>query len=382
MNNKIIRFATPLINFKEKNEVLKVLNSGIYSQGKKCKKFEEDFKKYTKAKFATSVNSCTSGMHLFYYSLGIGKGDEVIVPAQTHTATAHAVELTGAKPVFIDCNLEDGNIDIRKIEKKINKKTKAICVVHFLGFPVELDKLKNITRKHKIYLLEDCALSLGAKYKNIHTGLWGDAGVFSFYPTKQITSGEGGMIITNNKKIYEKVKIQKSLGVKQSFLERKIPGIYDTIDVGFNYRMSEIHAAIGIEQLKKFPLFLKIRKKNFLYLRNEIEKLNDLKILYSSRKNSTNAYYCLNILLKNKTFKQRNDLILKLKKNNIIVTVNYPQPVPRMEYYKKKYKYNKREFYNAETISDKSISLPLGPHLKKNDLRIILDNLKKILHKI
>jgi perosamine synthetase len=382
MNNKIIRFATPLINFKEKNEVLKVLNSGIYSQGKKCKKFEEDFKKYTKAKFATSVNSCTSGMHLFYYSLGIGKGDEVIVPAQTHTATAHAVELTGAKPVFIDCNLEDGNIDIRKIEKKINKKTKAICVVHFLGFPVELDKLKNITRKHKIYLLEDCALSLGAKYKNIHTGLWGDAGVFSFYPTKQITSGEGGMIITNNKKIYEKVKIQKSLGVKQSFLERKIPGIYDTIDVGFNYRMSEIHAAIGIEQLKKFPLFLKIRKKNFLYLRNEIKKLNDLKILYSSRKNSTNAYYCLNILLKNKTFKQRNNLILELKKNNIIVTVNYPQPVPRMEYYKKKYKYNKREFYNAETISDKSISLPLGPHLKKNDLRIILDNLKKFLHKI
>ena len=382
MNNKIIRFATPLINFKEKNEVLKVLNSGIYSQGKKCKKFEEDFKKYTKAKFATSVNSCTSGMHLFYYSLGIGKGDEVIVPAQTHTATAHAVELTGAKPVFIDCNLEDGNIDIRKIEKKINKKTKAICVVHFLGFPVELDKLKNITRKHKIYLLEDCALSLGAKYKNIHTGLWGDAGVFSFYPTKQITSGEGGMIITNNKKIYEKVKIQKSLGVKQSFLERKIPGIYDTIDVGFNYRMSEIHAAIGIEQLKKFPLFLKIRKKNFLYLRNEIEKLNDLKILYSSRKNSTNAYYCLNILLKNKTFKQRNDLILELKKNNITVTVNYPQPVPRMKYYKKKYKYNKREFYNAETISDKSISLPLGPHLKKNDLRIILDNFKKFLHKI
>ena len=126
-----------------------------------------------------------------------------------------------------------------------------------------MDKLKKITKKNNLLLLEDCALSLGAKYKKIHTGLWGDAGVFSFYPTKQITSGEGGMIITNNKKIYEKIKIKKSLGVSKSFLERKIPGIYDTIDVGFNYRMSEIHAAIGIEQLKKLPYFLRLRKKIF-----------------------------------------------------------------------------------------------------------------------
>ena len=130
-----------------------------------------------------------------------------------------------------------------------------------------MDKLKRIANKNNILLLEDCALSLGAKYKKIHTGLWGDAGVFSFYPTKQITSGEGGMIITNNKKIYDKIRIKKSLGVEQSFLERKIPGIYDTIDVGFNYRMSEIHAAIGIEQLKKFSHFFKTKKKNFFYLK-------------------------------------------------------------------------------------------------------------------
>ena len=265
-----IKFAKPLINFQEKKEVLKVLNSGIYSQANKCREFEKKFKKFTKAKFASTVNSCTSGMHLFYYSMGLKKGDEVILPAQTHIATAHAIELTGAVPVFVDSNLEDGNIDIKKIEKKINNKTKAICIVHFLGFPVEMDKLKRIANKNNILLLEDCALSLGAKYKKIHTGLWGDAGVFSFYPTKQITSGEGGMIITNNKKIYDKIRIKKSLGVEQSFLERKIPGIYDTIDVGFNYRMSEIHAAIGIEQLKKFSHFLKLRKKNFFYLKKKI----------------------------------------------------------------------------------------------------------------
>lgn len=380
MKKKIIKFATPLIDFKEKKEVIKVLNSGIYSQGKQCKKFEEEFKKFTKAKFASTINSCTSGMHLFYFSLGIGKGDEVIVPAQTHTATAHAVELTGAKPIFVDCNLDDGNINIMNIEKKINKKTKAICIVHFLGFPVEMDKLKRLTRKHNIYLLEDCALSLGAKFKNIHTGLWGDAGVFSFYPTKQITSGEGGMIITNNKKIYEKINLQKSLGVKQSFLERKIPGIYDTIDVGFNYRMSEIHATIGIQQLKKFPKFLNCRKRNFFYLKNKIEKLSNLKILYSKRKNSINAYYCMNILLLNKSLQERNSIILELVKNKIGVSVNYPQPVPRMKYYKLKYKYNKNQFKNAEIVSDKSISLPLGPHLRIKDLNHIFKSLRKILN--
>ena len=159
-----------MISSKEKKEVLKVLDSGIYSQGKKCKQFEKNFKKFTNAKFASAVNSCTSGMHLFYFSLGIGKGDEVIVPAQTHTATAHAVELTGAKPIFVDCKLDDGNIDLSKIEEKINKRTKAICIVHFLGFPVEMDYLKKISKKYKIYLLEDCALSLGAKFKKFIQG--------------------------------------------------------------------------------------------------------------------------------------------------------------------------------------------------------------------
>jgi len=156
---KKIQFASPLINFKEKKEVLKVLSSGIYSQGSQCKKFEQNFKRFTNAKFACTVNSCTSGMHLFYSCIGLKKGDEVIVPAQTHVATAHAVELTGAKPIFIDCNLDDGNIDLDKIENKINKKTKAICIVHFLGFPLEMNKLLKITKKYKIYLLEDYDLS-------------------------------------------------------------------------------------------------------------------------------------------------------------------------------------------------------------------------------
>ena len=187
------------------------------------------------------------------------------------------------------------------------------------------------------------------------------------------------MIITNNKKIYEKIKIKKSLGVGRSFLERKIPGIYDTIDVGFNYRMSEIHAAIGVEQLKKLPYFLRFRKKNFFYLKKKIEKIKNLKILFSKNKNSINAYYCMNILLLDKKLKERNLIITNLEKKNIGVSVNYPQPVPRMKYYKEKYGYKKNQFKNAEFISDKSISLPLGPHLNKKDLDHIANSLKEIL---
>ena len=165
---KTIPFGKPIINKNELKSVLKILKSGIYVHGPKSREFESKFKKLTNAKNAISVSSCTAGMHLIYFTLGIGKGDEVIVPAQTHTATAHAVELTGAKPVFIDCEKKSGNIDQKEILKKINKKTKAICVVHFLGTPVDLTKLKKIAKRKKIFLLEDCALSLGAKLKK-HT---------------------------------------------------------------------------------------------------------------------------------------------------------------------------------------------------------------------
>ena len=172
----------------------------------KSKQFENDFKKFTGAADAISVSSCTAGMHLFYFTLGIGKGDEVILPAQTHVATAHTVELVGAKPVFIDSEYPTGNLKIYDIEKKISKKTKAITVVHYLGNPVDMIKLRKIADKHKLLLLEDCALALGAKIKNKHVGLFGDAGFFSFYPVKHITSAEGGMIILKNKTRFSKRK--------------------------------------------------------------------------------------------------------------------------------------------------------------------------------
>ena len=380
--NKIIPFGKPIIDKKELNAVQKILKSGIYVHGPKSKEFEKNFQKFTKAKNAISVSSCTAGMHLIYFTLGIGKGDEVIVPAQTHTATAHAVELTGAKPIFIDCEKKSGNIDVSKVIQKINKKTKAICVVHFLGIPVDLRKLVKIAKRKKIFILEDCALSLGAKLKNIHTGLIGDAGVFSFYPVKHITTAEGGMIITNNNNLAKKLRIKKAFGIDKIFSERKISGIYDAVELGFNYRMSEIHAVIGIEQLKKFPLFLKKRISNFNYYIKNLSKLKNIEILNDDNKMLFKSHYCLNLVLKGKLKNKRFEIINFLKSKKIGTSIYYPQPVPRMTYYKKKYSYNSSLYLNAAEISDNSFSLPVGPHIKNDELIYIINKIKFIIKKL
>jgi perosamine synthetase len=382
MKKKNIPFGRPVINNKEIEAVKKVLKSGVYVHGNQSLEFEKQFKNFTKAKYAVSVSSCTAGMHLLYFSLGIGYGDEVIVPAQTHVATAHAVELAGARPIFVDCDENTGNISIEKIETKITKKTKAIAVVHFLGIPVKMRKIIDLAKKYKLEIIEDCALSLGAKYKKIHTGLLGTAGVFSFYPVKHITTAEGGMITTNNKILYKKLIINKALGINKNYSERKIPGFYDAVNLGFNYRMSEIHAAIGIEQLKKLKFFLKKRKYNFNYLNNRLKKINNIKVLMSNDLNYESSNYCLNIILENKLKNKRKLIINFLKKNKIGFSIYYPQPVPRMSYYKKKYGFIKKNFINAINISDSSISIPVGPHINKIELKKIIKNYCYILTKL
>ena len=381
MKELIIPFGKPIIDKREILAVKKVLKSGIYVHGKKSLEFEKKFSNYTNAKYSISVSSCTAGMHLLYFSLGIGNGDEVIVPAQTHVATAHAVELVGAKPIFVDCEKSTGNIDVEKIEANITNKTKAITVVHFLGIPVEMSKIKILAKKYKLEIIEDCALSLGAKYKNIHTGLLGTAGVFSFYPVKHITTAEGGMIITNSKNLYKKLTINKALGIDKNYSERRISGFYDAINLGFNYRMSEIHAAIGIEQLKKFKYFFKKRKFNFNFLSNSLKKINNVRILESNSLNCKSSYYCLNIVLEKKLKHKRKLIINFLKKNKIGFSIYYPQPVPRMKYYKKKYNFIKKKFINASNISDFSISIPVGPHINKVELRKIVKKYYYILNK-
>lgn len=372
-------FGKPIISSEEIKAVNDVLSGPILVHGPKVIEFENQFKNFTGAPHAISVSSCTAGMHLTYFALGLGPGDEVIVPAQTHIATAHAVQLTGARPVFIDSESITGNIDIEKIEKAISSRTKAIVVVHFLGVPVDMKRIQIIAQKHNLFTVEDCALSLGSKLDGIHTGLHGDVGVFSFYPVKHLTTAEGGMIILKDSDFASKLRLKKAFGVDKTHGQRKIPGMYETVDLGFNYRMSEIHAAIGIEQLKKLPGFLENRRLNYELLANDLIG-SGLKVLPAPiNERFSSSHYCLSIILDKKLTLIRHEIMEELTKKGIGSSIYYPQPVPRMIYYKNKYGYDNKKFQNAEKISDSCISLPVGPHLKEGDIKTISAELIKII---
>lgn len=374
-----IPFGKPLIDQAEQDAVLKVLQGSILVHGPKAHEFEEKFAAYTKAPFAVSVSSCTAALHLFYFHLGIGSGDEVIVPAQTHNATAHAVELTGAQPVFVDAEPETGNIDISRIESQITERTKAISIVHYLGMPVDMDGIISLARKHNLKIVEDCALAVGSFYKGIHAGLYGDAGCFSFYPVKHFTTAEGGMLITKNKITAEAITRKKAFGVDRTAAERSIPGIYDVTMLGFNYRMSEIHAAIGIEQLKKIDNFLLQRQINYNLLSAGLREIPEISIFKSTSGDFVSSYYCHSILLNDIIAPKRFEVVKYLNENGIGTSVYYPRPVPHLTYYRQKYGFSLKSFPVAAKISANSIALPVGPHLNEEDMNYIVQNLKEAI---
>jgi len=270
---KQLPFGRPMIDAAEMDAVREVLQGPILVHGPRAGEFESAFAAFTQAPYAAALSSCTAALHLVYFDLGIGAGDEVIVPAQTHNATAHAVEFTGAKPVFVDAEIATGNIDIAQIEANITDRTRAISVVHYLGMPVAMDQINALARKYSLTVVEDCALALGAYYNGIHVGLHGDAGCFSFYPVKHMTTAEGGMLITRHRQLHARILRKRAFGVNKTHGERKVPGIYDVTELGYNYRMSEIHAAIGIAQLKKISGFLKARQENFTALLTAIQDI-------------------------------------------------------------------------------------------------------------
>lgn len=372
-----IPFGKPIIGQAEKNAVTNVLDGPILVHGPAAKEFEDKFAEYTGSPDAVSVSSCTAALHLIYFDLGIGPGDEVIVPAQTHTATAHAVEFTGAKPIFIDAELETGNIDIDQIEDAITDRTSAISIVHYLGMPVDMDKVNAIAKKYNLIVTEDCALAVGTYFKGVHAGLFGDAGCFSFYPVKHMTTAEGGMLITKNKNIAERIGKKKAFGVNKVHSERKIPGVYDVNILGYNYRMNEIQAAIGIEQLKRMDGFLKKREENYKALATGLEEINEVSLFRSTHGDFKSSYYCLSAILKENFADKRFELVNALKQRGVGTSVYYPKPVPHMTYYKEKYRYGTNSFPVAARISYQSIALPVGPHLDVEDMKYVIQSFKE-----
>jgi perosamine synthetase len=376
-----IPFGRPMLDDEEKQAVQEVLSGPILVHGPKSGQFENSFKKFTHAPHAISVSSCTAGMHLIYHALGFGPGDEVIVPSQTHVATAHAVELTGARPVFVDANIDSGNMDISVLESLITPRTKALAVVHYLGVPADIEKISEIAKKYGLFLLEDCALSPGASVNGVHTGLIGDAGCFSFYPVKHLTTAEGGMVILKDKAMAEKLSLLKAFGVNRTHGERSVPGDYDVVGLGYNYRMSEVHAAIGIEQMKKLPSFLQKRKENFITLEASLSGLDGFRILPQPIDgNIVSSHYCMGILLEAHLIAKRAKIMESLKNLGIGTSIYYPHPVPEMSYYRNKY--GAVDCPNAELISNSIIALPVGPHLNPTDMQTIAESLSTVFSEL
>jgi perosamine synthetase len=366
-----IHFGRPMIGEEERAAVLEVLNGPILVHGPRAMNFEAVFAAYTGALHAVSVSSCTAGMHLIYFALGLGPGDEVIVPAQTHVATAHAVELTGARAVFVDAEAATGNIDIAAIEDAASARTRAIAVVHFLGLPVDMPAVVALARRRGWFVLEDCALALGSRLDGTHAGIFGDAGVFSFYPVKHITTAEGGMVITHDDKLAQALRLKKAFGVNRSHGERVVPGVYDVDTLGLNYRMSELHAAIGIEQMKKVDGFLARRRANYRALAAGLAGVPGLRLLRSEGGRFESSHYCLSVVLEPALVGRRLEVVERLKAEGVGTSVYYPHAVPHLAYYREKYGYSLDGFPVARGISDGSIALPVGPHLNDDDMQWI-----------
>ena len=381
MPARSIPFGCPLIGEEERRAVLDVLAGPILVHGPRTPAFERAFAAWTGAPHAVSVSSCTAAMHLLYFSWKYGPGDEVIVPAQTHSATAHAVELVGAKAVFVDAERTTGNIDITALEAAITERTRAIAVVHYLGVPVDMDRVNQVARKRGIKVVEDCALAIGTKYKGQHAGLLGDAGCFSFYPVKHMTTAEGGIILTRDEALAARLACQKAFGVDRHQGERPVPGVYDVTMLGFNYRMNEIEAAIGIEQVKRLDDILARRERNYRMLRAVLSQFSELTLFEEPSASGRSSRFCLSVMLSGKLAEKRHEIVTALNQQGVGTSVYYPRAVPHMTYYAKKYGYSKDSFPNAAWISAASIALPVGPHLQEEDMIYIGAKFKDVLGK-
>ena len=369
-----------MIGERERRAVDAVLQGHVLTHGSRVREFEAAFARYTGAPHAVATASCTAAMQLAYMHLGIGPDDEVIVPAQTHVGTAHAVELCGAQCVFVDSEPMTGNIDLDEVEALVSDRTRALAVVHYLGVPVDMDRVMDIAERHELFVVEDCALALGAKHGHTHVGLMGDVGCFSFYPVKHITTAEGGMLITRHAELAERAAAMRAFGIDRHDPERRdIPGEYDVALLGANFRLNEMGAAIGVEQLKRLPDFLGQRRANYGALRSGLGDVEQLEFLDPVAGDYQQSYYCLVVLLRDSIYRRRPEIIQQLRERGVGTSIYYPKPVPQMSYYRDKYRFSEDRFPVASRISLRSLALPVGPHLNVDDIDYMVNNVAEVL---
>ena len=364
----MIQISKPIIKKAEIEAVIKVLQSGNLVQGEKVKQLERDIASLSEAKFAIATNNGTSSLHTALQILGIGRGDEVITTPFTFVATASSILMTGAKPVFADIREDTYNINPKEIEKKINKKTKAIIAVDLYGQPAEYNEINKIAKKHKLYVIGDAAQSIGAEYFGKKTGNLTDIACFSLYATKNITSGEGGIITTNKNELNKKARIFRNQGQSEKTK-------YEYLGLGYNYRMTEIQAAIAIEQLKRLPELTKKRQKIAKIYNKNFQNIPGL-ILPVVKENTSSVYHQYTLRITKKFKLSRDKLMDYLQKKGIQTNIYYPIPLYKFEHLK--LGNSPREFPVAERVAKEVISIPVHPLLSTRQIEYIISTIKKI----
>ena len=369
---KKIPISKPYITNEEIREVIKVLKSGFLSLGPKLPEFEKNFADFIGTKYAAAVSNGTAGLHLCIKACGIKDNDEVITTPFSFISSANCILFERANPVFVDIDPETYNIDPSKIEKKITKKTKAILLVHIFGQSCDMESIMRIARKHKLIVIEDACESLGARYKGKIVGSFGKMAVFAFYPNKQMTTGEGGIIVTNDKKTYQLCKSLRNQGRSdnmQWLLHERL---------GYNYRLDEISCTLGIVQLKKIKSLIRERQEICNEYNKQLKNVPEVQIPLTA-KNNIHTWFVYTIRLKKNI--NRNKVIKEMAKKGIACKAYFDIPIHLQPFYKKQYEYKKGDFPVCEDVCNSVITLPLYIGLTKKDIIRICNILKSVIKK-
>lgn len=372
-----VPFFSPWITREDEIAVMKALRSTMLTDGPRLREFEQSFAKFTGAKYAIGVSNATSALHLSLEAAGIKKDDEVIVPDMTFVATANAVIHAGAKPVFADIDMDDMNISVDSIIENITSKTKAILPVHFAGRVCKIEEIMKVARKNDLVVIEDCAHAIGAKYRDKHVGIFGQAGCFSFYPTKNITTIEGGMVITNSNEIAEKIKLSRNHGITKSLSERYSrgkPWDYDMFQSGYNYRLDEIRSSLGLSQLKRIRKLNSLRKKAYEYYTNKLSKIKGI-ITPPSSKGEENVFHLYIIKIEKEYGITRDELFEKLLDNGIISSVHY-KPLHNFTAFQKFKRHN--ELKNSSKCYSEMLTLPFYPNITRKEQDLVIRHIQEI----
>ena len=380
MRSTFLPFALPEIDNEELLEIKDSLSTNWITTGPKTKLFEQNFGDYVSSKFAIAVSSCTAGLHLALVAANIGEGDEVITTPYTFASTASVILHVGARPVFVDIEKDGFHIDVKMIEKSITPRTRAIIPVHFAGEPCRMEEIKTIAKKHNLLVIEDAAHAVGAEYKGEKIGSIGDITVFSFYAIKNMTTGEGGMVTTNNESIADKISLLALHGISKDAWKRYTSEgswYYEILFPGFKYNMTDIQAAIGIHQLRKLNHFIKLREKYAELYNKHFRNIPEILIPRFSN-DIRHAWHLYVIRLCGSMINERNSLIKAINAAGIGTSVHFI-PLHLHPYYKSKFGYKIGDFPNAENTYKKAISLPLYPKMKVADIERVVFSVKQAI---